>query len=484
MGMFKQKLVWSLLIGTALLLASCGQNAGQTTNGADRASSGGRTTQGSGGASAQEAGTQVAGNPGRNSTATSRTGSGAPTAGAPVNGAPTGAGGGRRQMAVPVQATVVKEGTLTVDRSTAGVVTPVVQSQVAAQVAGVVKKVYLTAGDWVKAGQIVVQLDDAQLKLSLANAQASLENAKINLKIGQDNATQANPKLALQVQSAQSALDSAQKFYDSQKALYDLGGISASALDTAASQLSAAKANLEGAKSALDQNNKSDDQTIAQLKLAVQQAQNQVAQAELNLQNASIRAPFEGQIASINMQAGMYVGLNTPVFSLVSRESQVNFSISPSDSPYLYRGSTVLFIVNGQGIPVKVSQAPSVPLNGVVPLTASLPPSVSLPFGAVGNVSYTVPVAKGIIVPLMALQTLENRTFVFKIVEGKVAISYVTITGEAGTNAVVTGLSNGDTVAVSPPPGLIQGSPVQAIMMGSDQSGTNPGAGAPTAGKK
>jgi multidrug efflux pump subunit AcrA (membrane-fusion protein) len=387
-------------------------------------------------------------------------------------------------MAVPVQAAVVKEGLLTVDRSTAGVVTPVVQSQVAAQVAGVVKQVYRTAGDWVKAGQIVVQLDDAQLKLSLANAQASLENAKINLKIGQDNATQANPKLALQVQSAQSALDSAQKFYDSQKALYDLGGISASALDTAASQLSAAKANLEGAKSALDQNNKSDDQTIAQLKLGVQQAQNQVAQAELNLQNASIRAPFEGQIASINMQAGMYVALNTPVFSLVSRESQVNFSISPSDSPYLNRGSTVLFIVSGQGIPVKVSQAPSAPLNGVVPLTASLPPSVSLPFGAVGTISYTVPVAKGIIVPLMALQTLENRTYVFKILEGKVAINYVTITGEAGTNAVVSGLSNGDTVAVSPPPGLIQGSPVQAILLGSDQSGSNKGGGAPTAGKK
>lgn len=473
MGMFKQKFVLSLFVGAALLLASCGKNAGQTQNGTVEATHGGAAS------TAQGSSAQGAGASGQVSTGTSKTGSGTP-----AGGAPAGAGGGRRQIAVPVQATVVKEGILTVDRSTAGVVTPVVQSQVAAQVSGVVKKVYLIAGDWVKTGQIVFQLDDAQLRLTLANAQASLENAQINLKIGQDTATQANPKLALQVQSAQSALDSAQKFYDSQKALYDLGGISASALDTAASQLSAAKANLEGAKSALDQNNKSGDQTIAQLKLGVQQAQNQVAQAELNLQNASIRAPFEGQIASINMQTGMYVALNTPVFSLVSRESQVNFSISPSDSPYLNRGSTVLFIVSGQGIPVKVSQAPSAPLNGVVPLTASLPPSVFLPFGAVGNVSYTVPVSKGIIVPLMALQTLENRTYVFKVLEGKVAISYVTITGEAGTNAVVSGLSNGDTVAVSPPPGLIQGSPVQVIPMSFDQSGNNHGGGAPTAGEK
>ena len=376
-----------------------------------------------------------------------------------------GQGGGRKQSVIPVQATVVLEGLLSSERNTAGVVSTVMQSQVATQVAGVVKSLLHLSGEWVKAGDTVVQLDDAQLSLSLANAQAGLDNATINLQIGQDNSDQANPKLALQVKSAQSALDSAQKFYSSQKALFDLGGLSASALDTAASQLSAAQANLEGAKSALNQNSKSGDQTIAQLKLAVVQAQNQLAQARLNLQNASVKAPFSGQIAAVNMQLGMYVGLNTPAFTLVSAGRQINFSISPSDAPTLPAGQAVTFTFSGKTYPVRVSQAPSAPINGVVPMAASVPQAFNLPFGSVGNVSYRISVADGILVPLNALYTLENQNYVFVIVDNKVSTKKVTILGEAGITTVVAGISTGDTVVVNPPPGLILGSQVQPIML-------------------
>jgi multidrug efflux pump subunit AcrA (membrane-fusion protein) len=388
--------------------------------------------------------------------------------------APGGAGqggtggqpGGRRHAIVPVQATAAQSGLLTAERTTAGVVGPVTQSQVAAQIAGVVKSVLRVSGDWVKPGDVVVQLDDAQLRLTFANAQATLENAKINLSIGQDNSDQANPKLALQVKSAQSALDSAQKYYDSQKALFDLGGISASALDTAASQLSSAQANLEGAKTALDQNSKSGDQAIAQLKLAVTQAQNQLSQAQLNLQYTSIRAPFAGQIAAMNMQSGMYVGLNTPVFTLVSRDRQISFSVAPSDAPALPNGKAIGFTYNGVKYPIKVSQAPSAPINGVIPLIASVPASFGLPFGTVGSVSYTVGVASGVLVPLNALGTLENRTYVFKIVDDRATTVNVTILGESGITTAVDGIRPGDVIVVNPPPGLIQGSQVQMLMIG------------------
>jgi multidrug efflux pump subunit AcrA (membrane-fusion protein) len=374
----------------------------------------------------------------------------------------------------------VQTGLLSAQREASGVVAPVTQSQVAAQVAGVVKSVPHNSGDWVKEGAIVVQLDDAQLKLALANAQAALDNAKINLQIGEDNANQDNPKLALQVQSAKSALDSAQKFYDAQKALYDLGGLSASALDTAASQLSAAQANLEGAQAALDQNNKSGDQTIAQLKLAVTQAQNQLTQAQLNLQYASIRAPFSGQIASINMQVGMYVGLNTPVFTLVSADREISFSIPPSDASTLALGSKIAFSYSGISFPVKVSQAPSAPINGVVPLTAAVPANFKLAYGAVGSVSYSISVASGILVPLAAMATLEGKNYVFTIVDQKATRKDVNIIGEAGITAVVEGLNAGDVVIISPPPGLIEGTQVQVVVQGQPASG----AGAPSSTPK
>lgn len=373
-------------------------------------------------------------------------------------------GGGRRSAVIPVQALAVRIGLLSADRTSAGIVNPAIQSQVATQVAGVVLKVPRAVGDWVKEGEVVVQLDDSQLRLSLANAEAAFENAKINLSMGQDNSSQASPKLQLQLKSAQSAYDSAKKYYDAQKALYDLGGISASALDTAASQLATAQANLEGAKTALDQNGKADDWSIAQLKLALAQSQNQLDQARLNLRNASIRAPFAGQIAAINMQPGMYASLNTPVFTLVSSQRQISFNVAPSDSPSLRLGSPLKFAFGGKDYQVSVRQAPSAPISGVVPMVASSP-SLNLPFGSVGNVVYRVPLAQGALLPIAALQTLQDRNYVFVVVDGRVAAKNVTVIAEAGTTAAVQGLAAGEIVVVSPPPGLIQGSQVQPTMI-------------------
>lgn len=382
-------------------------------------------------------------------------GSGDQKAGGQSGGNAWGGAGGtssRRQSIVPVQASSVTVGLLSVDRSTTGVISPVTQSQVVAQVAGVVQSVPRLVGDWVKSGELVMQLDDAQLKLTLASAESSLSSAKINLEIGNDNARDASPKLSLQVQSAQSALDSAKKYYDSQKALYDLGGISASQLDTAASQLALAQANLEGAKSSLSQNDKAGEQTIAQLRLAVTSAENQVAQARLNLQNAAIRAPFAGQIAAINLQPGMYASLNTAAFTLVSADRHVSFSIPPSDAVNLGLGTPIVFSFQGKNYPARISQSLSAPIAGVVPSIASSRDVSSLPFGSIGSVTYRVPLATGAQVPLAALQTLENQNYVFVIDNNRVAVKNVTIIAEAGTTAVVDGLSADDVVIVSPPP--------------------------------
>ena len=380
--------------------------------------------------------------------------------------------GGRFLTAVPVQAVVVHVGPLRTDNLTAGSVVPATQSLVASQVAGVVRAVIHQAGDWVKAGVTVVQLDDSQLKLAVQSAESNLAIARINDEIGQDNVNQSNPKLQLQVQSAQSALDSAQKNYDSQKALFDVGGISGSQLDTAKSQLQQAQANLEAAKTALDQNNKSGTQTLAQLKLAVDQAQNALQIARLNLQYTAIKAPFAGQIAAVTVNPGVYVGLATPVFTLVSAEKEVDFSVPPADAPTLSLGTTVRFSYLGKDFPARISQAPSAPINGTVPMVAELPPSANLPYGTVGTVTYTVTLATGTLIPIAALQVNEDQNYVFTVENGKAGTQPITIFAETGTTAAVSGLAEAAQVVLSPPPGLLPGSAVQVI--------SSPGATAPS----
>jgi multidrug resistance efflux pump len=409
------------------------------------------------------------------------------TAAAAKGGAPQGAqgqGNGRRFATIPVQAVTVQSGTLVTENATSGSVVAVTQSPVAAQVAGVVARVARNAGDWVKQGALVIQLDDSAVKLAVKNAQASLENAKINLSIAQQTSTESNPKLASQLDSAKTALSAAQKNYDSQKKLFDLGGISSSQLDSSQSQLQQAQANVLTAQLALDQNQQAGTQTLAQQQLAVDQAATQLEIAQLNLRNTSITAPFAGQIAAVNVTPGMAVSLNTSVYVLVSAERQINFTVPPSDAPDFKIGNLVQFTFAGHDYPVRIIQSPSAPINGVVPLVAELPKQVPVSYGAVGTITYKLNIATGILIPIAALVTRADQNLVYSIVNGKAVEQPITIVAESGTTAVVKGLEAGMQIIVSPPPGLLAGSTVQAVTVSAQGQapGGAPAPGAPGSG--
>jgi HlyD family secretion protein len=364
---------------------------------------------------------------------------------------------------ISVRASTVAFGPLTVQHKASGTVKPVMQSQVASQVGGVVAKVLFMAGDWVDEGGIVIKLDDSQLQLSEKTAQASLEGAKINLSTVRDTTSQANPRLDFQVHSAESALSAAQRNYESRKALFAQGGATKTDIDQANSAFQSAQANLEAAKTALDQNQKADIQNIAQLKLSVEQADYALQQARLNLEHSSIKAPYSGRIVAVNLMPGEFVGPNASAFVIASQEREVDFSVPPSDAGSLPIGATIDFILNGETRRFSLSHSPNVPINGVVPFVASVPGSLALPFGAVGTVSYSLVLAHGTIIPTGAIQTSEDRNYAFVIHDSKAAERQITILAESGDTAAVTGVDPGSLVIVNPPPGLMDGSAVTAV---------------------
>ena len=378
-------------------------------------------------------------------------------------GGAQGAAGGPRGGAIQVMAQTVPEGQLTVESETSGTVNPVTQSNVAAQIAGTVAKVNHLAGDWVKAGETVIQLDDSQLQLSVKTARSALDNAKITLSTAEDTTHQANPMLALQVQSDEAALAAAQKNYDSAQALFKAGGATSSQVDSAQSQLQSAQANLSTAKTNLDQNQKADVQTLAQLRIAVEQADNQLKQAQLNLQYAAVKAPFSGQISVINMNPGEYVSVSTTAFVLVSADKEVEFNVPPTDATHLSVGSKLTFAYDGKIFQIAVRQLPSAPVNGMVPMVASVPGAFPIAYGAVGTVGYTLNLAQGILIPIATLQTTEDKNYVFVIRDGKALMQTITIVAESGVNAAVSGIDPNAQVIVSPPPGLLSGSVVQVV---------------------
>ena len=380
----------------------------------------------------------------------------------PARGA-TPAAGGPGLAEISVRVVPVSVDALIVEHQTSGTVVPVMQSQVAGQVGGVVARVLRRAGDRAEKGDAVVQLDDSQLRLSLRTAQASLEASRINLSTTQGITAQANPTLDLQVKSAESSLSVAQRNYDSKKALFDLGGATGAEMDKAKSDLSMAQANLEAARTALDQNSKAEVQNIAQLKLTVDQAGFAVQQAQLNLEHAAIKAPFAGRLVAVNVEPGEFVSQNAPAFIIASQEREVDFNVPPADASSLRVGSPVSFTLGGKSYALRISQSADVPVSGVVPMAAAVPANMALTYGAVGTVSYSLTLARGALVPTSSLQTSEDTNFVFVAQEGRANRRPITILTESGSVAVVTGVTAGEIVVVNPPPGLLDGSVVKAV---------------------
>lgn len=330
-----------------------------------------------------------------------------------------------RHDAVSVQSDIATKGELTTTHVASGTVVPVTQSNVAARVAGIVKTVDEQAGAWVHRDQIVVELDDSQLKLSVESAQAALDTATVNLR------------------KATAELDLANLTLTRDKSLIKKDLIPQSQVDVDSTNAESAKEDEQAAHAAMDQ------------------ARVQLKQAELNLRYASIRAPFAGQLAAVNVSAGEFVGENTPVFVLASPDREIDFKVPPGDAAALAKGSSITFSAQGQSYSAYISEAPSTPINGVVPIVARFRLTTSaLPYGTVGSVTYRLQLASAVIVPISAIQTTGNVNYVFVIENGTASNRTVAVLAESGTNAAVNGLVSGSRIIVNPPPGLLAGSRV------------------------
>jgi multidrug efflux pump subunit AcrA (membrane-fusion protein) len=369
-------------------------------------------------------------------------------------------------VVIPVQTALVTFGNLTANNTSAGAVSPETQSSVAAGSAGTVRVIFHKAGEWVRAGEPVIQLDDAQLKLSLQLAQTAYQNAVVNAGFDESGKPSPNSTIALKIQYAQSDVAAKQKTYEADQGLFKIGGVTQTTLDTDLSNIQNSQATLESLKA-----------SVQQSAMAIQTASLQVQQAQLNLANAAVKAPFDGQISAVNVHPGEYVTTSTAAFVLVSRQKIITFSVPPSDAPGLAIGTKVKYSYSGVDYAAGITQIPAAPVGGLIPLTASLPLNLSPPLGTVGTITYALVLAQGNLVPLQAIQSAENSTFVFTVDKAnKVGKSIVGVLAETGAFAAVSGVTAGQTVIINPPPGILVGATVQPQAAANVQAA--PGTGA------
>ena len=78
--------------------------------------------------------------------------------------------------------------------------------------------------------------------------------------------------------------------------------------------------------------------------------------------------------------------------------------------------------------------------------------------------------ATGVLIPIPAIQTLENTTYVYTIKNNKSVRADITILNDSGSYAAVSGVNDNDSVIVNPPPGLLPGASIKVLQM---SNGTN-----------
>lgn len=96
---------------------------------------------------------------------------------APVAGAPTAA-----RPAQPVEVTEVKRRDLSETLSIVGSVAPNETAQIRAEIAGQVRAVNFNEGEFVRKDQLLLKVDDAELRAQLAQAESRHRLAELNLK--------------------------------------------------------------------------------------------------------------------------------------------------------------------------------------------------------------------------------------------------------------------------------------------------------------
>jgi membrane fusion protein, multidrug efflux system len=329
----------------------------------------------------------------------------------------------------PADVAVVEMRELVRSIAFSGSLTPLLQTTVKSRVSGDVNRVLVREGETVAPGQLLAQIDIADLQARLDAQVAALEEARAKLSIAEKN-RENNQQLLRQ------------KF------------ISQNAYDTTHSTFEASAASMRSAEA-------------------------QVRLAKKAMEDAAVRAPFAGIVAKKFANAGEKVGVDSPLFALVDlSRMEIEAPAPASEIPSVKPGQTATFRVDGFGERVfdgKVERINPTAEAGSRSITLYI--SVANRDGVLKGGMF----AKGqivldkttlsAVVPASAVRDEAGQTYVFAIEGGKItkrAVKVGMTEPQQGLIEVKSGLEKGLNVVNTRVTGLKAGAPA---MMKAPASG-------------
>ncbi len=245
------------------------------------------------------------------------------------------------------------------------------------RVGGRLASLNVDEGDTIKRGDVLGKLDQAPLHNALQQSQANVAaaQAKYDLMMAGYRSEEIAQAAAAERQ-AHASWEYADKFYQRQLGLWNSRAVSADALSDARSSRDQAAANLKAARDKLAQYQAGNrPQEIAEAKASLEQAQAALAQASLDLQDATLIAPSDGTLLTRSVEPGSMLSAGSSVLTLsLTRPVWIRAYVDEPNLNQAQPGRKVLIYTDGR---------PNKPWHGQVgfvsPTAEFTPKSVETP---------------------------------------------------------------------------------------------------------
>jgi HlyD family secretion protein len=236
----------------------------------------------------------------------------------------------------------------------------------------------------------------------------------------------------------------------------------------------AAQAALDQAQATLQSRQRPTTEDIQIAAAQVEQAAASVEAARVNQAESIIRAPFNGVVSQRHVSAGATVGTNSPIVTLVSKETEIILQVEEARIGQVERNQPAQITVAaypGEIFPGTVASiSPTADARSRTFAVRVYPndPEGRLRDGMFAQVGLQTPARQALLVPVQAIVNRSGRNIVFVVgPDSRVQAREVTVGINDGRQVeVLSGLQVGEEVAISALDVLSDGTPVVATRQG------------------
>jgi len=363
------------------------------------------------------------------------------------------------EIIIPVRTALVEKGEVNSFLKVTGVVEANETVRVTSEMMGQAKEVKVKNGEEVKRGDILIALGDEQIKIQVAQAQATLDSIQAS---SDKIISGARPQVIKQAESAllQAKMnrDSVEENYLRMKKLFTEKAISEQQYEQAKNQYEIADVQYQSAQESYELVIEgAAEEDIKSVEAQVRQARAALDMARYQLKNTQITAPISGKVTSISVSSGEMISPSVPLLSIIDvSRIFVKVGISEKDISKIEIGQKVDLGLDAfpeekfQGEVVSKGVAVDQISKTLEVKIEILQPEVDIPVGIFARGDILVKTNQdALIVPSSALTRKQDGIYVYVVEEGRARQKEVVLGIIQGERIeVLDGLSEGEEIVV------------------------------------